>query len=140
MTRFAPVFRCLAFAGWVLVMPPVPLRTSLPPLSDWSALSAHRTGEECENKRQSMRESARRTVSGDPNAQAVKIAAALGQLQARCIEREGVPPEARQEAGTQPAEGGEAARPVTGAEPAPARVGPAPASNDPAAARNEARR
>lgn len=86
MALHARVFRSLLVGGWVLIMPPVPLGTSLPPQSEWNVLSKHKTAEECEQKREAMREAARRTVSADPNASALKVAAALGQLQAQCVE------------------------------------------------------
>ncbi len=86
MTRNASLFRSLLVGGWVLLMPPVPLGTSLPPLSEWNALSKHKTAEDCERARGQLREAARRTVTADPNASALKVAAALGQLQAQCVE------------------------------------------------------
>lgn len=92
MARSSRVFRSLLAAGWVLLMPPVPLGISLPPLSEWSSVSSHKTSEECELRLEAMRDEARRTVTNDPNASAMQVAAALGQLQARCIEEETAAP------------------------------------------------
>lgn len=86
MTRHARFLRPLLVGGWILIMPPVPLGTSLPPQSEWNALSEHETAEKCEEKRAAMREAARLTVWKDPNASALKVASALGQLQAQCVE------------------------------------------------------
>lgn len=86
MSRPARVFQPLLLGGWVLLMPPVPLGTSLPPLSEWSAISAHKTSEECSGKRELVRDEARRTVTNDPNASAMQVATALGQLEAQCVE------------------------------------------------------
>lgn len=72
--------------GWVLIMPPVPLGTSLPPLSQWSKVSAHKTAGECESARDAFRDKAKHTVTADPNAHATVVAAALGQLQSKCVE------------------------------------------------------
>lgn len=88
----APTIRCyrasrwLLLGGWVLIMPPVPMGTALPPISQWSQVSAHKTASECDVAREAMRKSANRTVTNDPNASALKVAAALGQLQAKCIQ------------------------------------------------------
>lgn len=86
MTRSSLVFRSLLAGGWVLLMPPVPLGTSLPPLSEWSAVSRHKTSQECELRLEAMREEARRTVTNDPNASALQVATGLGQLQASCAD------------------------------------------------------
>lgn len=94
MVREIRVLRPLLVGGWILLMPPVPLGTALPPVSEWNALSQHETAEECERTRERMREAARLTVSADPNASALKVAAALGQLQAQCLEVKDTPKEA----------------------------------------------
>jgi len=53
---------------------------------------------ECDAAREALRKKAQHTVTNDPNASALKVAAALGQLQARCVQRElpsdTAPPEA----------------------------------------------
>jgi hypothetical protein len=77
--------------AWFLLTPPVPLGTSLPPVSQWRPVSVHKTSAECEQRREQMRTAARRTVSADPNATALKVASALGPLQARCVEHKTPP-------------------------------------------------
>jgi hypothetical protein len=72
--------------AWLLMTPPVPLGTELPPMSKWSRLSSHEKAEECERDREAVRAFARRTVAADPNASALKVAGALGRLQSRCVE------------------------------------------------------
>jgi hypothetical protein len=86
MTRYSPVFSSLAFGAWILLTPPTPLGTALPPLSEWVPASTHETSAACEQARETMREAARTTATRDPNASALKVAAALGQLEARCVE------------------------------------------------------
>lgn len=109
MFRPALVFQPLLLGGWVLLMPPVPLGTSLPPLSEWTAISVHKTSEECDRKRETVRDEARLTVTKDPNADAMKVATALGKLEARCVEgKTAAPPAAA------------TATPVAPATPAPA--------------------
>ncbi|HXC50857.1 MAG TPA: hypothetical protein VN634_08240 [Candidatus Limnocylindrales bacterium] len=81
--RFA---RPLLLGAWLLMTPPVPLGTELPPISRWTQASSHETSADCEKSREQMRSSARFIVTSVPNASALAIAAALGRLQARCIE------------------------------------------------------
>jgi len=73
-------------AGWLLMMPPVPLGTSLPPLSAWSQVSKHESSDACEHRREAMRTSARKMIGSDPNASALRLAGAFGALQASCVE------------------------------------------------------
>jgi hypothetical protein len=95
----------LLIGGWLLLTPPTPLGTALPPLSEWSKVSTHTSPDECERNRERMREAARRTVTSDPNAPALKVAAALGQLQSRCVEgKDKRPPAANEQAATPPAD------------------------------------
>ena len=112
-----PYFRqahWLLIGGWLLLTPPTPLRTSLPPLSEWSKVSAHASAGECEQAREKMRSAARRTAAGDPNAHALKVAAALGQLQSRCVEAPPSRAAESDEAATPPA-----ANPPAAGEPEP---------------------
>ncbi len=81
--RFA---RPLLLGAWLLMTPPVRLGTELPPLSKWAQASSHETSAECEKSREQMRSSARFIVTSVPNASALAVAAALGRLQARCVE------------------------------------------------------
>lgn len=153
----SPVFRAsclraghwLLIGGWVLLTPPTPLKTSLPPLSEWSKVSTHKTSQECERTREAMRTAARRTISADANAHALEVAAALGRLQSRCIEMAPAKgaTEAAAAASAGDAPGSAAAAPGTPAAPAakppianppvanqpPAVAEPQPATDDPGA-------
>jgi hypothetical protein len=84
--RYAGTFSTSVVVGWMLMMPPVPLGTELPPMSEWSPLSAFKTSEQCTRAADGMHERARVTIAGDPNASALEVAAAMGRLQARCVE------------------------------------------------------
>ncbi len=86
MNRYARAFRLSMLATWVLVTPPTPLGTSLPPLSEWSRVSDHETAAECEGDREKLRKAAKATAARDASASALDVAAALGRLQSRCIE------------------------------------------------------
>ncbi|MFN2425611.1 MAG: hypothetical protein ABR587_04090 [Candidatus Binatia bacterium] len=85
MTRDYGPLRCLLLGGWVLIMPPVPLGTALPPLSTWTPVSTHETAGDCDRSREAMRKSARLVVTRGAGASALQVAGAMGQLQARCI-------------------------------------------------------
>jgi hypothetical protein len=140
----SPVFRAshlragrwLLIGGWLLLTPPTPLRTSLPPLSEWSKVSTHKTSQECERTREAMRSAARRTISTDANAHALEVAAALGRLQSRCIET--APSAAATEAAAAPGTAAApAARPPIANPPVanqpPEADEPQPATDDPGA-------
>lgn len=86
MNRALRVFRSLLVGVWVLMAPPTPLGTSLPPMSEWLAQAKFKTSEECERSREARRRQAKFTITQDPNAPSLKVSAALGQLQARCVE------------------------------------------------------
>lgn len=86
MVHSTHLLSSLLIGGWVLLMPPVPLGTELPPISQWRVVSEHKTAVECELKRDALRQSARQVVTNDPNAKALEVAAALGGVQARCVE------------------------------------------------------
>jgi hypothetical protein len=94
MASKIPFSRSLLIAGWVLLMPPLPLGTTLPPLSEWRPVSGYKTGEDCDRALEALKAEARTTVTQDPNASALKVAAALGQLQAQCVETKESPPAA----------------------------------------------
>ena len=98
MNSYVRATHWLLIGGWVLMSPPTPLRTALPPLSEWSKVSTHTSSEECERNRERMREAARRTVATDANAHALQVAAALGQLQSRCVEVKDKKPAAPEQA------------------------------------------
>jgi hypothetical protein len=118
----------LLIGGWLLMTPPTPLKTSLPPLSEWSKVSTHKTSQECERTREEMRTAARRMIKTDANAHALELAAALGRLQSRCIET--APTKA---AGTETAADAPGA-PATGTAAAPAARPPVarpPVANQP---------
>lgn len=105
MTRHARALHWVLVGGWVLMMPPVPLKTSLPPMSQWTKLGTYKTSVACEDARGKLKDKASHTVAADPNAQAVVVASALGQLQSKCVE-------------TNTPEAGEQAEPEKPAEPA----------------------
>jgi hypothetical protein len=86
MTRHARALHWVLVGGWVLIMPPVPLGTSLPPITQWTKLGTYKTSDACETAREVLRDKARHTVGADPHAHATVIAAALGQLQSKCVE------------------------------------------------------
>lgn len=67
-------------------MPPEPLGTSLPPVSEWLVASTFETTEECDRAREAVLEQADHTIARDPNASALKVAAAILHRQARCME------------------------------------------------------
>ena len=92
--RYDRAFRWLLLGAWLLMMPPVPLGTELPPLSKWRKVSTHKTDDACERSRDELRKAARSTVTSDPNAHAVVVAAALGGLQAKCVEDKSAGPPA----------------------------------------------
>ena len=93
-TRYRSGLRWLLVGGWVLIMPPVPMGTALPPLSEWSKLASYETTKDCETAREAMQQAARKMVTADPNATALQVAAALGRLQARCVQVESPKPPA----------------------------------------------
>lgn len=134
----SPVFRAshlragrwLLVGGWLLMTPPTPLRTSLPPLAEWSKVSTHKTSQECERTREAMRSAARRTISTDANAHALEVAAALGRLQSRCIET--APAKAATEAAAAPAASPPVANPPVANQP-PGADEPKSATDDPGA-------
>lgn len=95
--RFAPALRWSLLGGWLLMMPPLPIGTELPPLSEWSPVSTHESAEECESKAVEVRNAARGMLTGDPNASATRLAAAMGQLQVTCVEDESAEPPAKPE-------------------------------------------
>lgn len=86
MARYSHLYRSLLAVGWVLIMPPVPMGTELPPQSEWSVLSVHKTAAECERALELLGEQARFTITKDPNANSLKVSTALGALQAGCAE------------------------------------------------------
>ena len=96
MTRHARALHWVLVGGWVLIMPPVPLKTSLPPLSQWTKLGTYKSSGACEDAREKLKDKASHTVAADPNAHATGVAAALGQLQSKCVETN--TPEATEEA------------------------------------------
>jgi hypothetical protein len=120
----------LLVGSWLLMTPPTPLGTSLPPVSQWSQVSTHASAAECESNREKMRSAARRTVAGDPNAHALQVAAALGQLQSRCIESRPAAPAAPEQAATPPPANPPIANPPV-ANP-PAKAEPEPVTDQPA--------
>ena len=81
----------LLLAAWLLMMPPVPMGTELPPISKWRQVSSHENEKDCETARKGLRDAARETVTNDPNAHALTAAAALGGLQAKCVEVQSPP-------------------------------------------------
>ena len=83
--------RPLLLGAWLLMTPPVPLGTELPPLSKWTQASSHESSADCEKSREQMRSTARFIVTSVPNASAMGVAAALGRLQARCVENVSAP-------------------------------------------------
>jgi hypothetical protein len=127
MTRSTRAMSWLLIGGWLLMTPPTPLRTSLPPLSEWSKVSTHKTADECERKREAMHSAARRTVSSDANAHALEVAAALGRLQSRCIESKDPTPAATEAAANAPAANPPIANPPVANQP-PAAAEPQPAT------------
>lgn len=72
------------------MMPPIPVGTELPPLSEWSPIAVYETAEQCESKGEEVRNAARRMITSDPNAGATTLAAAMGQIQATCVEDDSV--------------------------------------------------
>jgi hypothetical protein len=90
-TRCRRALRWLVLGGFALMVPPTPLGTSLPPLSEWSKAASYDSADECERNRQTMLEAARRMVAADPNASALAVAGALGRLQARCVQNDDAP-------------------------------------------------
>jgi hypothetical protein len=86
MIRRRQAIEWLLVAGWFLVMPPVPLGTSLPPVSAWSRLGEFDTSAHCESAKETMRTRASRMITNDPTADASSVAVAMGVLQTRCLE------------------------------------------------------
>lgn len=109
--------RWLLLGAWLLMTPPVPLGTALPPLSEWSKLGSYETSKDCETIRENLRTAARRIVTNEPNATALQVAAALGRLQSRCVEVQSPQPPAAAPAAP-PA--GAPAAPPAGTAPKPA--------------------
>lgn len=97
-----PASRWLFLSGWLLMMPPLPVGTELPPLSEWSPIAVYESAEECESKGEEVRNAARRMITGDPNAAATTLAAAMGQIQATCVEDDSVEPPAKPESPAKP--------------------------------------
>ena len=80
--------------GWVLMVPPLPLGATLPPMSAWSRLAVFEKSDQCEKGREAVRGRAQRIVAGDPNANANDLAGALNAMSATCIEDKTVPAKA----------------------------------------------
>jgi hypothetical protein len=135
MNSYVRATHWLLIGGWVLMTPPTPLRTALPPLSEWSKVSTHTSSEECERNRERMREAARRTVATDASAHAMQVAAALGQLQSRCVEVKDKKPAAAEQAAAPAGSGTTAAPPASDRAAAPSADPPIanpPVANQPA--------
>lgn len=118
MARYLPMLQPLVLGAWVLLTPPTPLGTELPPLSDWSKVRTFESSADCEEARDAMRDEARAMLTRDPNASALQLADALGRVEARCVEDKtapaAAPPKAKGDAAGKGDASGKAAEPGKG--------------------------